>query len=262
MLRDGLIAGATFVYLLGYYSWATFAHAHELGVMPALDAQYLAAGLFPAAVLVAFLTSIRLLRDLGRWTQRVPGRWRRTAGSGASGLALLLILISGWATEGVKSVLIIAALVLFYGSFLLLGAKAPVLMRRFTLFLVWAYTILGGLWLISGYFDRWFARLPQAFGGPAPSCVVLDVDTSQLSADTQRLIGAGPKSPPPRVARTVELDLIAVSAGSLVLRSRQEPTQPEEKAAEAGQGQPPARPVPFRLRESTVRARLPCPQGA
>ena len=50
-IRDSLLVLASALYFLGYLSWAFYAWEHKLGLLPVLDAQYFAAGVFPAVIL-------------------------------------------------------------------------------------------------------------------------------------------------------------------------------------------------------------------
>lgn len=50
-LRDGFLVGAGALYLLGYLVWTGYAARYGLGLLPALEPQYLLAGLIPALVL-------------------------------------------------------------------------------------------------------------------------------------------------------------------------------------------------------------------
>jgi len=69
-LRDGLLLLAGFVYLLGYTSWANYALTTRIGLVPVLDAQYFAAGIVPALILLLFILSVRMLRAFQRWLKR------------------------------------------------------------------------------------------------------------------------------------------------------------------------------------------------
>lgn len=70
-LRDGFLIGAGVVYLLGYVVWSWNAYQNDLGLLPALEAQYFVAGIPPALILVALYFAlpavIRFSNALPSW---------------------------------------------------------------------------------------------------------------------------------------------------------------------------------------------------
>jgi hypothetical protein len=49
--RDAALVLISVDYLLGYFSWSVYAAKNDLGLVPALDTQYLVAGVLPTVIL-------------------------------------------------------------------------------------------------------------------------------------------------------------------------------------------------------------------
>lgn len=58
IIRDNLLFVASILYALGYIVWAFNAWQNNLGLLPALDFQYLVAGIFPAIVIAIYIIII------------------------------------------------------------------------------------------------------------------------------------------------------------------------------------------------------------
>jgi hypothetical protein len=194
-LRDGLIAAGTIVYLLGYLSWAFYAWTHELGVIPALDAQYFLAGLYPFAVLVAFYFLARGLIWLFGWlsTDLSPGQKKLGWTLQTFGAVLLFVGMFGsnampaewaqWATISAFAgggVMTVAA---FFSR-----QEGDRRFQKFQLGLMWFGSVLGTVFLINIYLASWFPQLPHEWGGPSPRLVQFDLDTTQLSKTSRPVL--------------------------------------------------------------------------
>jgi hypothetical protein len=70
-LRDGFLVTAAIFYFAGYVVWAINAYRNNLGLLPALEFQYLIAGAPPVLIISAlyflFLGGKLLVRQLGNW---------------------------------------------------------------------------------------------------------------------------------------------------------------------------------------------------
>lgn len=70
-LRDGFLVVAVIVYILGYLVWSLNAWVNNLGLLPALEFQYLVAGVFPALVIWLIYIGIRngrrIVENLPKW---------------------------------------------------------------------------------------------------------------------------------------------------------------------------------------------------
>jgi hypothetical protein len=61
-LRDGLLVAGGLLYVLGYAVWSLNAWRQGLGILPALESQYLVAGIVPALIIYAAILIARLNR--------------------------------------------------------------------------------------------------------------------------------------------------------------------------------------------------------
>ena len=199
--RDGALVLAGLAYVLGYFSWAIFAYDHGLGLAPVLDAQYFAAGVFPAAIVIASCFVAWCLLWLGRWTRRpvsASGERLKTILEAAGTLLILpgFVLLFGWkrvtqisnawATAG--AILMIVGVIAVIVSSFFSRDKADIWYHRFLMIVAWLYLPLIGILAFLFYTSRIFPGLPQEFGGPRRQRVQLDVDVSKVSADTLHLL--------------------------------------------------------------------------
>jgi hypothetical protein len=196
--RPGALAIGTALYVLGWGVWAVNAWRLGLGMLPAVDAQYLMAGAPPLAILAAAWLGVRYSRrglewGVG-WLNR-PGAplWRRVVVA-----AIAVISISAFATVctvwwnadppawkmGIIFALMfisLAAIPLTFGS--AEGREHEVLPR-----LQRWLSANGGITIAAvlaiALYVRVFADIPQEFGGLRPRCAALDVDAEKLSAET------------------------------------------------------------------------------
>ena len=60
-LRDGFLVGLGLLYIIGYLVWAFYAWKKNLGLLPALDFQYIIAGIAPTLLLFILYFSIRFI---------------------------------------------------------------------------------------------------------------------------------------------------------------------------------------------------------
>lgn len=65
--RDGILVGAGALYILGYLVMAYYASKKNLGLLPALDFQYIIAGIIPAFLIIVLCFSIRYLLVFRDW---------------------------------------------------------------------------------------------------------------------------------------------------------------------------------------------------
>ena len=68
-LRDVILVGGTLLYILGYIVWALNAWANNLGLLPALQAQYLISGIPPALIIVLAWIAIEGSKRFTCWLQ-------------------------------------------------------------------------------------------------------------------------------------------------------------------------------------------------
>jgi hypothetical protein len=79
-IRDVLLVSATLLYALGYFVWSLYAALHGWGLLPALEPQYVAAGIVPALLLVFAYLVWRVMRYITRrladWLSPTVADWR------------------------------------------------------------------------------------------------------------------------------------------------------------------------------------------
>lgn len=198
--RDGALVLAGLAYVLGYSSWAIFAYDHGLGLAPVLDAQYFAAGVLPAAIVIASCFVAWCLRWLARWTKRpvsVSGERLKTILEAAGTFLILLgfVLLFGWRVTQISNawgtagaISIIAGIIAVIVSSFFSRDKTDVLYHRFLMIVAWLYLPLIGILAFLFYTSHIFPGLPQEFGGPRRQRVQLDFDVSKVSANTLHLL--------------------------------------------------------------------------
>lgn len=255
-LRDGLLLLAGVLYLFGYIPWAIYALTNKIGLVPVLDAQYFTAGIVPALIFLLFALSVRMLRAFQKWLKGAASKKNETVAKILVGVGFAIMLVFGalklffrkgslewisWMPYFFIALLLLAA---FFGR-----AKGDRVMQLLGLFLIWSYTILGALWLILGYNLELFPRLPAELGGPRPRCAHLDLDRSQLSAETLRqLAGNSAASADQPVFRSAPVYLIFDGSDYVLLAARPDSLSPTN-------------PV-YRVRKDAVRGIFPCDSQA
>ena len=196
-----MIVGITSVYILGFLSWAVHSLNSNIGFIRIFDAQYIVAGLLPAASLVVFLASWKVVKFL---VDAQEERFR---------LSMIFVVISfivaialsvylAFQADSVQRIIdfmdapeygpdtgnLLAPAIFVYGALL---AAAP-LFICFTIAIVRAphagdaahilsvFSALISIWLIGGamvlYFFVVYPLLPPELGGAKPRCANLIVD--------------------------------------------------------------------------------------
>jgi hypothetical protein len=217
--RDIALVGFASVYALGYLTRAVHAWLYNLGVLPGVELQYFVAGLLlflPPAALLALLYGVwRGFQGFAAWERRRPGVRQRIDTS--LGVVVLVALLGFVAIDWLRRWLPIPPhvsnilLTVFVGGFAInigLGMARPatppaaldaerhdhgVLVRVFE----WIGRVLGGILAVNiGLFFvtllatsilvgalKLLPELPQALGGAAPRCAMLDVDVAKVSPE-------------------------------------------------------------------------------
>lgn len=228
--RDAVLVCASFVYLLGYVSWAFYAGRYGLGMVPVLDAQYLVAGLVPTLIVGVAAILVAMQLRFAAWASREPSDRRLRIGSYLSALAIVAILGAALAgmvfdrmgkrsAEGVSTgIAAVAAYGLMAGA-LLQGSRGSKFFRLYGLGVLWLVIALMPVLMTLGYLEKVFPRLPASLGGPAPRCVVMDVVAADLSPSALALMsrqGAARDTTP--VVRTREVDLLFSTSEAVTFR--------------------------------------------
>lgn len=238
------VSGAAIVYALGYLTWAFVLWEYEIGFPPALEGQYLIAGLVPAAILglvVLFVAGLlRLLVHIQKEATDFRVRWAKRLQWFATCLSLggfVCLAVLSDSTAG--GVLISTGMLGFVGSWMFAVSRLDRWAARGT---IW-YFIVASPFLcfvpLQWYATRLSVHLPAEFGGPVISRVKLDLAPAELSAETRSLLGVQLAVGADTV-RTGLLRVMLVPGDLIVVM--------------AGDG---AKPVPVRIRSDLVRAIIP-----
>lgn len=236
-LQKVVLIGVPLVYMLGYTVWAYHAWRYSLGALPAVQSQYLTAGLVPAIILGLFLLSVSRIKafveDVGAlFLPEVPAGRRRLRrpvlalyGSTCVVFAALLVLY----LFGHPSVPAIFAL---YGSLYGVSLGLPVLVRRRDRTLSDRMRFDGSDWyyvaavpalftalFLCVYFRFVFPNVPQELGGALPRIARLDLDRGALSAERLgALLPPGAAHSKVKVVQTRPVYVFFAGAQSLLIK--------------------------------------------
>jgi hypothetical protein len=221
-LRDAVLVLVSVAYLLGFLSWAFYAARNDLGLVRALDAQYLVAGVLPAIVVALGIALAMLHLRFSRWSAAEPSparfKWATglvTAGILIAGISFLIAFLTG--KDLVGGGIVVGSYVLMAGA-LLQGSKGIALFRYYALGVVWLIVAFIPLILFLAYTERVFPYLPAALGGPAPRCVVVDLATQDLSAHTRSSLLARDSDDAGNVRQTRAVNLVFDGPEFIMLR--------------------------------------------
>ena len=216
--RDAVLVLISVDYLLGYFSWSYYAAKNHLGLIPALDAQYLVAGVLPTLILAIGIGLVLLHVWFSRWTgaQPSPTRYQWGTRLGFVGFGLLLVgMGAGWVFKNSADAWAIplaagGAYVMMLGA-ILHGPRGDKFFRYYGLAVLWFVVAAIPVVLFVFYFDEVLPQVPAALGGPAPRCVRIDLSTEQVTYLTLSALltteDLALLSRPP-VMRTANLDLL------------------------------------------------------
>lgn len=186
-LRDGLLLVTAAIYGLGYLVWSLHAWSEGLGLLPALEPQYLAAGTIPALMLG--------LAWLGR---RVPGRvvdWIREKVENASSASRTAYSVASWACF-VAGFLLLKFPDRFRASLQLPAACSGLVLLiigsllnrpgRLEKILMYLYVGVYFVGFMALYLFSIYPSLPEEFGGVRPRCAYVDVVKGQISGSARK----------------------------------------------------------------------------
>ena len=166
-IRDGLLVVVGMAYVLGFLTISYYAHQHDLGLLPLLDAQYFLAGLLPA-LLIAL--AVWYWRALPRLTLAIRKAGWRTFALALILATLLFLALPLWMFGvGDKSASLWLVPVAYLAPLLLLTTVFAIVphsesSRRQRLFLTVMLFLLCAAFLTI-YLDVGFPKLPEAIGG-------------------------------------------------------------------------------------------------
>lgn len=199
-LRDPLLVLVTLVYGVGYLVWSIHAYQENLGLLPALEPQYLAAGAIPVLILWAAWRGRRLPKSL---VESVSDRVQRAKGrqvwvyfgigiSAFVGAYLVLSLARKYSiTTGMsadaarwavfkQNLWAVVANILLITAFLIAGAK------WFAKALLYFMAFIYAFFVLIAYLFVIYPNIPQEFGGVRPRCAYLDITRNQISEPMQK----------------------------------------------------------------------------
>ena len=179
VLKDGVLAIGSVVYLVGYLAWCYYAWRYHIGPVPALQAQYFVAGVFIVGVLsTTACASYMVIRVADIWWPtflNAQSRARRRAL--LSGMAALLIcavaaviftsasIAARPAWHQTATTLLAVAVLPFVFSALHLAPRLSGGLIRVVLV---AYIVLITAGLVLRVVEQWYPEWPQELGGGKP----------------------------------------------------------------------------------------------
>ena len=244
-VRDGLLVGASVVYILGYLTWSIYAWRLGLGAVDVIDAQYFAAGIPVAAVLAMSLTGASLLRSVaeGPWRRFMVARsnvFRRIVDGilrivvVAAAVGALIVLVSLVRNAILFRIIYLTSLVLLLSllvvSYSLMHLRSPVAdsttaVFRYDRFLRLVVTptvyAIAGVALIGLIILRVYPTMPSPFGGK-PRSAQLDLRADAVSPQTLCALTGAPVAVRTGVVRTKAIWILTSRTEMVVLL--EEPT--------------------------------------
>jgi len=220
--RDGFLVSGAVLYGLGYLVWSFNAWENGLGQLPALEFQYLVAGIMPALIILVAWAGIALFYRLRENLLSLFKRHRRLYWLIVS-LVVLSTLVAQLLPIAVKRKWLALAidpgelatytvpliLISTYLQIVAQGARLedfkPAFRDDFMRYLLAAMFIFYGLFA----FLKLYPNLPQELGGPGPRYAYIDLDSQLISTITQAVMAPEGK-----------LQALIVPGQSKVIRSR------------------------------------------
>ena len=212
-IRDGFLITLSILYFLGYLIWSINAWRYNLGLLPALNAQYIVAGAIPAIVIVIFFFLLRaihtLIRKAENWLKEYEEKilkQRDQKGIGIFRAGMVIGLRAGLSPmddefiNNVISTIVILGIVVIY------------------------------LYAIVAY-----PTFPQEFGGVRPRCAFIDVLPSQVSNETlAALLPSGTTNTITHVIRSEKVNVFYYTKDFMLLAPYSMPPKPHSEVYELG----------------------------
>lgn len=209
------VSAATVVYALGYLSWAYYSWEERLDLPPALEGQYVVAGVVPALLLILLWLAIAGLSvaqaKLRRRAKPSDRKWHRALNT--AGLVLIVagfVAKYGAISESVYGTLISIGLLLVLIALFFSTQKTDRLFARGVLWYGIVAAPVLSLALVGIYVTRLFPYLPAEFGGPATSCVKVDLKKSELAETTlNQLVDRIPLGSAPEMIQSRSVEMLS-----------------------------------------------------
>lgn len=195
--RDGFLVGAAVLYGLGYSVWSYNAWRNHLGQLPAVEFQYLMAGLIPAFIIAMAWTATIYLSDIQDKVIVLleKHRFLRWTSAAVFPVVQLTIALGGLATERgwINLGLTTKQLYKYTGPLVLLllylslltsytsrERKSSRFMDLVTRGYQYATPVVFCLYSLFIYLDL-YPHLPQELGGPKPRCAYVDLVRGEIA---------------------------------------------------------------------------------
>lgn len=256
--RDGLLVGASVIYLAGFCAWSIAAWLNGMGSVPAIEAQYFVVGVPVLLFLGAMTVGVGWLGRLAlEWW---PAYFVRVTPSGQwlifLGLFTLLMVSSyGWIPQFLRWILRLPSeanaaipserewlfFVISVVSILFIRSpgsprwkhlrRVPFEWYAAVFIHVHVPALLAlALWF---YVSRLYIEIPQALGGGRPRTAQLEVLADQVSSDTLReLSEAADAALTKKVVRTRDVQVLSTVGETVLLRLYSKDTGQEQKRLE------------------------------
>jgi hypothetical protein len=255
--RDSLLVGITLLYVLGYLVWSIHAWENRLGLLPALEPQYLSAGIPVVIILWLSWLGYRLLKRLAIRIQdrldRLSKRQKTMCTAGAFLCVIASNVLFRWAERYKLTTTVPAeqARLWMLKDDLFTSAAALLALIGLWLFgltmfakaFAHFYFILYLLLVIVLYVSFVHPHLPQEFGGERPRCAYVDVVRDQISEPLQKLILPQSTMPSKAAVQRSEQLQVFFSGSEFLL------VKPAPQGANLG-----GRPSLVELKKSTIQA--------
>jgi hypothetical protein len=200
--RDGLIVVGVIVYVLGYLVWSLNALQNQLGLLPAIQSQYLLAGTIPFLVFWSFYLFVKN-------SERISQSLRGALSSGQIGFMRILrylvifqffvivgtyLLTVDW-SAALKSAyrpiwreqpITILSLWLVYPSMYFFShcfTTRQAITNKIVYLFNYLYIAIFAIYAVALYSYWIYPTLPQELGGVKPRCAHIDILKDKISAD-------------------------------------------------------------------------------
>lgn len=229
-LRDGIFIGGGALYVLGYILWSAHALDEGLGLLPALEPQYLLAGSLLAVILLVAAVlgiAIRRLVDLAfRWRNddRRPGWFRFVGGVmvWAFSFAPIAAGVGLWsaADTGIDSLLFYGLASLGVVLWMLVEWLAPRFTKRYDVsFYAVSISATFAFGAIPFLVKVVYPNVPQEIGGVKPRCGYVEMARADASPSLARELFVSNQSGS-TIARSRKLLIFFSGGDAYIVRAR------------------------------------------
>lgn len=233
--RDGFLVGSAGLYSLGYLVWSYNAWRNNLGQLPALEFQYLIAGIVPAFIIAVAWTGITLF---SRASDTITTLYKRHIY-----LPLLISLVTiaiqfipilfqfgpklgwihtDWTSEQIYNYTVPLFILSMYLAAVTKHSGEGKFFRVFREVYGYLLSLFFCWYSMTIYFDL-YPNLPQELGGPEPRCAYVDLVQEETSLSTlSKLVPINSSEGTPyaeiKVVRSRKLDVYFSSNDYLLVR--------------------------------------------